>query len=281
MGYEDYYYQYGYDMAGEALAGVGGFFAVFMVLFYLFTMAISVATYVLTSLGIYTIANRRGIHHSWLSWVPVGNVWILGSISDQYQYLAKGKVRNRRKVLLGLNIALAAAGLLLFILAFATGISIGIATTTSGAMVGASLAGMILFYIVFIVVAIVQTVFMYIALYDLYQSCDPTNALTFFLLSIFVSVTMPFFIFFSRKKDQGMPPRRQPAPAPAYTYTPAPMYAPTPAPTYTPAPQQVWTPVEPVVQPPVAAPMGFDPDATVVVSSEEAPEQTGSEPVTE
>ena len=268
MGYNGYSYQYGFDIADNAIAGVGGFFAVFMVLTYLITMALSIATYVMSSLGIYTIANRRGIHHAWLAWLPVGNVWVLGSISDQYQYIAKGKTRNRRKVLLGLNIGLAAAGVLLFVLAFATGISMGFATDTAGAMVGASLAGLLLFYVAFIAIALVQAVFVYIALYDLYQSCDPANALTYFLLSIFISVTMPFFLFFCRKKDQGMPPRRQPAPAPVYTYAP---------PVYAPAPQPTWTPVEPAAAPMTAqsAPVEntMDPEATVYIPNGETPAQ--------
>ena len=31
----------------------------------------------------------------------------------------------------------------------------------------------------------------------------------FLLLSIFFNITEPFFLFFSRNKDVGMPPRRQ------------------------------------------------------------------------
>lgn len=37
------------------------------------TMAISLVFYIFESLGLYTIAKRRGIRHPWLSWVPLGN----------------------------------------------------------------------------------------------------------------------------------------------------------------------------------------------------------------
>ena len=33
--------------------------------------------------------------------------------------------------------------------------------------------------------------------------------LVFLLVSIFLNVTEPFFLFFNRNKDMGMPPRRQ------------------------------------------------------------------------
>ena len=65
---------------------------------------ISLAAYVFSSLAIYTIAQRRGIRHAWMAWIPMLNVWILGSISDQYRYVVKGQIKSKRKVLLALNI---------------------------------------------------------------------------------------------------------------------------------------------------------------------------------
>ena len=65
---------------------------------------LSVAAYVLTSLALYTIAQRRCIKNAWLSWIPVVNCWIIGSLSDQYRYVVKGEVKNKRKTLLILNI---------------------------------------------------------------------------------------------------------------------------------------------------------------------------------
>ena len=63
-----------------------GVMIVFLVV-YLLLLVASVTMYVLQSLGAYTVAKRRGIHHPWLAWLPIGNVWIWGSISDQYQYV--------------------------------------------------------------------------------------------------------------------------------------------------------------------------------------------------
>lgn len=67
---------------------------------------VSVAVYVLQAIGLYTIAKRRGIRHAWLAWVPVGFVWILGSISDDFKARLTGKLRNKRKVLLVLTVVL-------------------------------------------------------------------------------------------------------------------------------------------------------------------------------
>ena len=56
-------------------------------------------------------------------------------------------------------------------------------------------------------VVLATAIIRYIALYDLFISATPSNAALFLILSIFFSTLEPFFIFFSRKKDSGMPPR--------------------------------------------------------------------------
>ena len=63
-----------------------------------------VALYVLTAMGLYTIAKRRAINKAWLAWVPVVNCWLVGCISDQYRYVVKGQVKSKRKSLLILTV---------------------------------------------------------------------------------------------------------------------------------------------------------------------------------
>ena len=64
--------------------GVAVFVIVYLVIL-LVALGFGMVWYVLQSLGLYTIAERRGIRNPWLAWVPVANMWVLGSISDQYQ----------------------------------------------------------------------------------------------------------------------------------------------------------------------------------------------------
>jgi hypothetical protein len=177
---------------------------------------VSIAAYVFTALAIYTIAQRREIKHAWLSWVPVLNVWILGSISDQYRYVVKGEVCNKRKVLLTVNI-------LNCVLTWAAVISLIVklvVIATSGAqmpndmeLVRKILSSFVLFIPVSIL-GIVMLVFRIMALYDLYSSCDPANNVLYLVLSLIPginTVTQPLFLFLCRNQDGGMPPRREPA----------------------------------------------------------------------
>ena len=186
--------------------GTAGITLVIMAVYYLLLIGFSILSYVLFALGMYTIANRRGIHNPWLAWVPVGNLWILGSISDQYQYVAQGKVKSRRKLLLGLTIALAA----LMVVLFAVAIYLMVQAAIGGAEAVLAVVGLVVLVaaLVMMTLAVLLSVFEYICLYNLFASCDPDNKVTYLLLSIFIGVTLPFLVFICRKKDLGMPPRK-------------------------------------------------------------------------
>lgn len=205
-------YNYGYEAVPEygqiAAAGIAGFLGVFLVLYYLLIIGFGIVTYIFQSVSLYSIAKRRGIHHSWLAWIPVGEAWLLGSVSDQYQYVAKGRIRNRRRVLLGLNIAMFV--LLFVIVAALVAIAVGETAVmeAGGVLIGSSFAIMLLGYLAMLVIAIVLAVFRYVALYDLFASCDPGNEVLYLVLSILFGITLPFFMFACRGKDRGMPPRR-------------------------------------------------------------------------
>ena len=183
-----------------------------------FSGGIGVALYVFRSMGVYSIAKRRGLKNSWFAWVPVVNQYLLGSLSDQYQYVVKGKNKNKRKWLLGLNIVMAVLYTVMAVL------TINMVINLAGdAMAGFSepklakaamrgVLGILAGAAPMAAVAIALAVIRYIALYDVYTSLDPRNNVMYIILSILFNVTEPFFLFFNRKKDDGMPPRRDPQP---------------------------------------------------------------------
>ena len=173
-----------------------------------------IAMYVLTSLGLYTIAKRRAISKAWLAWIPVVNCWLIGCISDQYRYVVKGQVKSKRKSLLTLTIvqmALVLAFVAALTVTIVCGVNVSMAVTgysrvLESIMVPASVTLGLLLPI--IGVGIAKMVVYYMAMYDLYTSCSPENNVLFLVLGIVFRVTEPFFIFFNRKNDKGMPPRR-------------------------------------------------------------------------
>ena len=178
------------------------------------SLLFSVASYILTSLALYTIARRRGLNHPWLSWVPVINCWIVGSLSDQYQYVVKGKNKAKRKILLILNILSAVFSVTIAVLAIA--MAAGAIFSYSDAELMGNIMGPVMAILGMCLplagVGIAAMVIRYMAMFDVYRSLDPGNAVLFLVLSIFFGVTEPFFLFFNRNKDDGMPPRRRPEP---------------------------------------------------------------------
>lgn len=185
-----------------------------------FSTLLSIAIYVLTAWALYDIAKRRGINKPWLAWIPVADVWVLGCISDQYRYVVKGQVKSKRKVLIALNVVLAVIALVMIVIAIVMVVNIvtmmlpGIYDETElmNAVLGPAMA-VVFMTLPLLGVSIAYAVIYYMALYDVYTSLDPSNNTLFLVLSILFGITEPFFLFFNRKKDLGMPPRR---PEPVY-----------------------------------------------------------------
>lgn len=204
-----------------ALEEFGAGMGIFSILYSMGVSLVSIALYVLRAVGIYTIAKRRGINHPWMSWIPVVDLWVLGCISDQFQYVVKGKDRNKRKWMLGLSIAVAVVYIVFFVI---LGVTISRVIVTAAGGMGADaileaildpVTAMLICIIPMVALSIAVVVIRYVAMYDLFTSCNPQNNVLFLVLSIFFNVTEPFFLFFSRNRDDGMPPRRQPQYVPA------------------------------------------------------------------
>ena len=219
MGYE-YGFEYAFPegMEGAAVGAAGVVTGILLIVWFL-AMGFSLVMYVLNAVGLYRIAKRRGIHHAWLAWVPIGCNWLLGSISDHYQYVAKQKVTSKRKVLLNLSLILVACLLVLI------GGVVALVLATEGmagdAAMVLAVALMLIAYLGMLGLAIAITVFCYIAYYDLFRSCKPGNAVLFLVLSIIFNVTLAFFVFACSKSDEGMPERRPRDPAPQIPDVPA------------------------------------------------------------
>ena len=185
--------------------------AVWMILYGVFRLV----CYIFRSVGLFTMAKRRGIHRPWLAWIPVGRAWITGSISDQYQYLVKGKYRALRKWMLTLSIISLA-------LSAVSGVVSGVMAASElenllrlPAMGSQYIAAVLQFMLVVLslsmaawAVGVVLAVLRYVALFHLFRSCGKDNSVLFLVLSILVRDIEPFLIFAVRKQDGGMPPRR-------------------------------------------------------------------------
>lgn len=184
----------------EALAGVVAIYLVFCFVM----LGLSLVQYIFQSLGLYTIAKRRGISKPWLAWVPVGNVWIMGCISDQYQYVARGLNKNKRTLLMWLNVIM----VVLLGLYTAFMVTMIIAQENGDYMMTGAL-GIMLLALVMFAVSVWYSILVYMAQFDLFRSAEPDNAVLYLVLSILIGgIVNAILVFICRNKDGGMPPRR-------------------------------------------------------------------------
>ena len=171
--------------------------------------------WVLGAIALYSMAKRRGINHAWLSWIPVGNLWILGSLADQYRYVSHGEVKNKRKALLTLSLIQVVLTIIMsgaIIMAVFRVIGLTTGSYSEDQMfetIFGSLMGVMFMILPMMGVGLAVLIIRYMALYDVFRSVAPTNAVMFLVLSIFFKITEPFFLFFNRLKDDGMV-RQQP-----------------------------------------------------------------------
>lgn len=203
----------------------------------LFGNSLGIIAYVLEALALYTIAKRRGIKNPWMAWIPLVNVWILGSLSDQYRYVTKGEVKSKRKAMLVLNIV----SVVLVIVMIVAMVSVFINTidwsdvfyglendsgdywsdngyTDAFEGVFGMFTGMAVVLLVTVLpllgVTIASKVLRWMSIYDVFRSCDPKNTTVYFLVSLLVGIFAlqgleSVFMLICMNKDCGMPPRKQ------------------------------------------------------------------------
>ena len=199
------------DILGVALGALLLIFAFYGVL-----ILGGIGLYVLRAFGLYTMAQRRGIRKAWMAWVPVLNLWVLGSLSDQYRYVVRHQFRSRRKWMLGLSIAGLVLGLM-----FSCLYAAGMVSTLMGlpqVQDYQDLLYMLRYQPVLVAAAgvsalaaavrLLATVLQWTSLHDVYASCRPEKKVLFTVISVLFPVTAPFFLFTCREKDGGMPPRK-------------------------------------------------------------------------
>ncbi len=185
---------------------------ILLLVFYLFLLAYFVFSYVMTSLSLMTIAKRRGIKNAWLAWIPVGNYWILGSITSEYDG-RNGIKRRWDKVLLTLGI-IAAACVVVFLAAVVVVVITAIGSDAYmyaiDAVTPMIIGPAILFFVAYFGLVLTSVAVSFVALvcyYKLFESTVPEKSLKYFLLSMLCPFAAPICLFLCRNKGYELPPQ--------------------------------------------------------------------------
>lgn len=217
---------------GTAAFGFG-VLAIVMVV-YLLILGIGIASYVMNSLALHKIADRRGIQNPWLAWIPFANYWIIGSIADEYD-AHNGLQRKWKVVLLALALIYVGGFVLMYIFMFVFIFAI-IGVAESGSEPTAAFFSTLLgFYVILVVIMLIAMAFnaLYtICMYKIFESTVPEKAVKYMLLSLLVPLGCPICLMLCRNQGYSVP-----KPQPVYAY-PAMPVPPVEQPDSTDAPMQ-------------------------------------------
>ena len=168
--------------------------------FLIFSFAVLV--YVFLSLGLYTVAKRRGLRNYGLAWLPIANYWVLGCLADQYDNAHTGKNLKLRRHLLWLCIATVSLYIIVYVI-------IAKAAFSQYSALNMLVNSLLLtpYFMLYVLLPLFFTliIFCYIAFYKHYRSCSPDKAVVLLVFSITFAVIIPFVLFSLRKSDKGMP----------------------------------------------------------------------------
>lgn len=164
-----------------------GFLIVFgILLFYVGIIGVCIADYIMSSLGLYRLASRRGIAKPWLAWIPVANAWTVGAIVDEYDG-TQGFNRKWRCALLTLSIIVVGAVILWY--AAIIGFAFSQMDNMYSMNMGAFLAVFIPSYIIILGAALCAMALVAcqsVCLFKIFESTVPEKAIKYLILSMLV-----------------------------------------------------------------------------------------------
>lgn len=144
---------------GAAFAVLGGF--IFIVLIIGFIL------YILKSFGLYRLAARANIENAWLSWIPIGDAYIMAKLAGDVS-IGSMKISNNYIVL----------------------------------PVGAALVAFLPeIPVLSNIIVVAYMILFLITLYKLYKNYRPDNAVLWIVLSIIFGFLIPIFLFIIREDE--------------------------------------------------------------------------------
>lgn len=133
--------------------------------FFIFMLLISLAFYILSSLGLYKLAVRRYLEKPWLAWIPIANLYVLAKLVESL------KIGDFEIPMLEMVLPLGA--LVCYLI-------------TSIPVIG-------------FIISILYTILLLLVLYNLYKIYRPDSAVLWIILSIVFPFLIAVFIFIIRE----------------------------------------------------------------------------------
>ncbi len=207
-------------------------------IFMLISLAIPVAAYIMTGIGLSRMARACNLRSPWLAWVPIGDLYTIGSIAEIGASRGGKKSMAYRKILPGITCGFLALFVAFFVLMFGfifsnpelmddtssddstdvgyvsyspddsydygfeiegDGDEYEVYVEDTDAAVALLFLLLMGFYLLIFLAAIILAVFQYLALWHVFRLFDESNAVLYLLLSIFLSAMPIIYLILCRK----------------------------------------------------------------------------------
>lgn len=171
---------------------------------YLLALGLVLANYIMTSLALYKIADRRNIPNPWMAWLPFTSDWLIGNIVDDYDG-RNGIKRKWRVVLLTLSLV-AVGGFVISYVALIVGAIFTALQFANTAPDESIISFMVIAYIFLVIVAMIGTALGFcrtVCIYKIYESTVPEKAVKYLLLYLLVPLAGAICLL--KCKDKGYP----------------------------------------------------------------------------
>ena len=173
-------------------------FVLIFVIYALIAGGIGIAIYVLRSLGLYKLAKNRGIDNAWLAWLPVGDAYIMGYLSEASPFV------QRKFPKMHIIFTSVMGGYFLITIISSLGMflsSVPLGPSGFNLFGGYGYISLVLVFIYLI--AIFVMVLLYFVLYHIYKTYDPQNAVLYTVLSVFGLSFIFLFVIRNKQPQTG------------------------------------------------------------------------------
>ena len=168
-----------------------------MIIFVVFGLifgGITITMYVLRALGLYKLAKNKKINNAWLAWIPVGDSYIMGALSEDSPFVKSKipKIRIILPIMYGIYFILCTVPSIIML----TSPFMYAPSPSSLGYLPFAFWGMYVFVFLFMLIIIAALVFVH---YHIFKTYDPNNAVLYTILSAFGFSFI--FIFVIRNKQ--------------------------------------------------------------------------------
>lgn len=195
----------------DAMTGVIAVVLVIYLLIFLFVFGFALANYIMTSLALHKLADRRQIPNPWMAWLPFASDWLIGNIVDDYD--GRNGIKRKWRVLLLTMSLISVVGLIVIYIAMFVWIFVmafqyaDVAEPPVAQLIG----GFVFIYVALLIVAVVATAKSFcqaICIYKIFESTVPEKSVKYLLLYLLVPLAGPICLL--KCKDKGYPyPQQQ------------------------------------------------------------------------